>query len=134
LRVKKPGSPANEVLVPGRGLRQGLLDGRHAAFVEACRSVAVPVAIERSRSGNGAHAWFFFSAPVAASAARKMGCCLITEAMAHRHQLGMGSCDRLFPSQDTTPRGGFGNLIALPLQYEPRRNGNTVFVDDRFEP
>jgi hypothetical protein len=30
------------------------------AFVETCYTHAVPVAIERSRSGNGAHAWFFF--------------------------------------------------------------------------
>jgi superfamily II DNA or RNA helicase len=105
-----------------------------AAFVEACRSVGAAVSVERSRSGNGAHAWFFFSAPVAASVARKMGCHLVTEAMARRHQLGMESYDRLFPNQDTMPRGGFGNLIALPLQYEPRRRGNTVFVNDRFEP
>jgi hypothetical protein len=105
-----------------------------SAFVEASRSVGAPVSIERSRSGNGAHAWFFFSAPVAASVARKMGCYLITEAMARCHQLAMVSYDRLFPNQDTMPRGGFGNLIALPLQYEPRRHGNTVFVDDRFEP
>lgn len=105
-----------------------------SAFVEASRSVGAPVSIERSRSGNGAHAWFFFSAPVSASVARQMGCYLITEAMARRHQLGMESYDRLFPNQDTMPRGGFGNLIAVPLQYGPRRHGNTAFVDDRFEP
>jgi superfamily II DNA or RNA helicase len=105
-----------------------------AAFVETCRSAGVPVAIERSRSGNGAHAWFFFTATVPASVARTMGSYLITETMARRHQLGMESYDRLFPNQDTLPRGGFGNLIALPLQYEPRKEGNTVFLDDAFEP
>jgi superfamily II DNA or RNA helicase len=99
------------------------------AFVETCRTMEVPVAIERSRSGNGAHAWFFFEAPVGASLARKMGCYLLTETMARRHQLSMESYDRLFPNQDTMPRGGFGNLIALPLQHEPRQQGNTVFVD-----
>jgi hypothetical protein len=103
-----------------------------AAFVEASRSVGVPVAVERSRSGNGAHAWLFFSAPVAASAARKVGCYLVTTAMARRHQISMESYDRLFPNQDTMPRGGFGNLIALPLQYEPRQSGHTIFVDDHF--
>jgi hypothetical protein len=63
-----------------------------------------------------------------------MGCYLITETMSRRHELRMSSYDRLFPNQDTMPRGGFGNLIALPLQHEPREHGNTVFVDERFEP
>ncbi|HVT59242.1 MAG TPA: DEAD/DEAH box helicase family protein [Thermoanaerobaculia bacterium] len=103
------------------------------AFVETSRAMSVPLAVERSRSGNGAHGWFFFVAPVAASVARKMGCYLLTETMARRHQLSMGSYDRLFPNQDTMPRGGFGNLIALPLQYEPRQQGNSVFVDGRFQ-
>ncbi|MDP9121272.1 MAG: restriction endonuclease subunit R, partial [Acidobacteriota bacterium] len=103
------------------------------AFIETCRAIDVPVAVERSRSGNGAHAWFFFEAPVMASLARKMGCYLLTETMSRRHQLSMGSYDRLFPNQDTMPRGGFGNLIALPLQYEPRQQGNTVFLDASFQ-
>ena len=105
-----------------------------AAFVETCRLIGVPVAIERSRSGNGAHLWFFFTTPVPANTARKMGSYLITETMARRHQLSMDSYDRLFPNQDTMPRGGFGNLIAMPLQYEVRRQGNTVFVDENLEP
>jgi hypothetical protein len=105
-----------------------------AVFVETCRSAGVGVAIERSRSGNGAHTWFFFAAPVPARRAREMGCYLITETMSRRHELRMSSYDRLFPNQDTMPRGGFGNLIALPLQHEPREHGNTVFVDERFEP
>jgi hypothetical protein len=91
-----------------------------AAFFETCRIVGVPVAIERSRSGNGAHAWFFFTAPVRANVARRMGCYLITETMNRRHELSMESYDRLFPNQDTLSRGGFGNLIALPLQT-PRK-------------
>lgn len=92
-----------------------------AAFRETCTSFDLPVAIERSRSGNGAHAWFFFSEPVMAATARVVGCYLITETMSRRHQLSMESYDRLFPSQDIMPRGGFGNLIALPLQWEPRK-------------
>jgi superfamily II DNA or RNA helicase len=105
-----------------------------AAFMETCQNLGVPVAVERSRSGNGAHAWFFFNAPVAASAARKMGCYLITETMARRHELPMSSYDRLFPNQDTMPRGGFGNLIALPFQNGPRQQGNTLFVDESWSP
>jgi len=105
-----------------------------AAFRETCNALDLPVAIERSRSGNGAHAWFFFSEPVVASVVRVMGCFLITETMSRRHQLSMESYDRLFPSQDTMPRGGFGNLIALPLQGEPRKQGNSVFIDESFTP
>lgn len=96
------------------------------------RGLGLPALVERSRSGNGAHVWFFFSSPVAAATARKIGCHLITETMASRHELSMDSYDRLFPSQDTTPRGGFGNLIALPLQHGPRQLGNSVFLDDNL--
>ena len=104
------------------------------AFAETCRSSRIPVAIERSRSGNGAHAWFFFATPVSANVARRMGCFLITETMNRRHQLSMESYDRLFPNQDTMPRGGFGNLIALPLQHEARQQANSVFVDEGLKP
>ena len=104
------------------------------AFSETCRRIGFSYAIERSRSGNGAHVWFFFSNPIAAATARKMGSYLITETMAQRHELSMASYDRLFPNQDTLPNGGFGNLIALPLQYHPRQEGNTVFLDDSLEP
>ena len=99
------------------------------AFAETARRLGLPVLVERSRSGNGAHVWFFFKEPVLAAIARKMGCHVITEAMAGRHELSMESYDRLFPSQDTMPRGGFGNLIALPLQHGPRQEGNSVFLD-----
>ncbi|MBN1770305.1 MAG: DEAD/DEAH box helicase [Deltaproteobacteria bacterium] len=105
-----------------------------AAFRETCRAAGLPVAVERSRSGKGAHAWFFFAAPVPASTARKMACCLLTETMNRRHELAMTSYDRLFPNQDTMPKGGFGNLIALPLQPERVKDGNTVFLDERLVP
>jgi hypothetical protein len=108
--------------------------GRSAVFLETSRSAGNPSAVERSRSGNGAHVWFFFASPIPAKAARQMGCFLITETTARRHPLSMDSHDRLFPNQDTMPRGGFGNLIALPLQHEPRQHGKTVFVDERFNP
>jgi len=104
------------------------------AFVDTCRNIGVPTAVERSRSGNGAHVWFFFSSPISAVSARRMGCYLITETMTRHHQLAMSSYNRLFPNQDTLPRGGFGNLIALPLQYEPRQVGNSVFLGEDFQP
>jgi len=105
-----------------------------SAFAATCRQLGLPVALERSRSGKGAHAWFFFTSPVQASTARKMGCFLITETMSRRHDLSMASYDRLFPSQDTLPRGGFGNLIALPFQGAAVKEGNTVFLDDALVP
>jgi superfamily II DNA or RNA helicase len=104
------------------------------AFAETCDVSNLPVALERSRSGDGGHAWFFFTEPVAASVVRRMACSLLTETMARRHQLKMDSYDRLFPNQDTMPNGGFGNLIALPLQKKARERGNTVFLDRALTP
>jgi len=103
-------------------------------FMETCRQFHVPAAVERSRSGNGAHVWTFFSEAVPAILARKLFSFILTETMDRRPELGLGSYDRLFPSQDTLPKGGFGNLIALPLQKKPRDQGNSLFVDDRFVP
>jgi len=104
------------------------------AFLETCRQMEIPAAIERSRSGNGAHVWIFFAEAVPCSTARKLGCYLLTETMSRRHQLGMDSYDRLFPNQDTLPKGGFGNLIALPLQNGPADKENTLFLDDTLKP
>jgi superfamily II DNA or RNA helicase len=105
-----------------------------AALREACGELSVLPAVERSRSGDGAHIWFFFSAPVPAALARRFGLMLLTDAMGRCSTLGMASYDRLFPSQDTLPKGGFGNLIALPLQYEARRYRNSLFLDEQLEP
>ncbi len=104
------------------------------AFLEVCNSMSVPAALERSRLGNGGHMWIFFSEPVRAYLARNMGSYLLTETMSRHHQLSMTSYDRLFPNQDTMPKGGFGNLIALPLQKEARKHGNTEFLDEQFQP
>ena len=104
------------------------------AFLAACRELNVPAALERSRSGNGGHVWVFFERAIPATTARKLGCAILTRTMESRHQLGLDSYDRLFPNQDTMPKGGFGNLIALPLQKVPRANGNSVFVDVQFRP
>lgn len=104
------------------------------ALRETCREIGVTPAVERSRSGNGAHVWFFFSEPVPAVSARQFGSGLLTRTMARRHELSFESYDRMFPSQDTLPDGGLGNLIALPLQGRARKQGNSVFVDESFVP
>jgi len=103
------------------------------AFKQTCSEHNVPVAIERSRSGNGAHAWIFFEDKLPAFTARRLGSFLLTETMSKRYQLDMKSYDRLFPNQDSLPKGGFGNLIALPLQKEAAKSGNSLFVDDNFK-
>ena len=104
------------------------------AVMETCRLLEIPAALERSRSGNGGHVWFFFAAAVPATLARKLGSLVLTETMERRPKLGFSSYDRLFPNQDTLPRGGFGNLIALPLQKGPRTHGHSVFVDEHLDP
>jgi hypothetical protein len=105
-----------------------------AAFLETCRDLDLPAALERSRSGRGAHVWFFFDEAVPAALARRLGSHVLTETMESRPDIGLDSYDRLFPNQDTLPHGGFGNLIALPLQRVARRQDNTVFVDGAFVP
>ena len=103
------------------------------AFLSTCVRAGVPAYLERSRSGNGGHVWIFFERPIAAVLARKMGCAILTQTMERRHHLGLDSYDRFFPNQDTMPQGGFGNLIAAPLQWVARQNGNSVFVDDNLD-
>jgi superfamily II DNA or RNA helicase/very-short-patch-repair endonuclease len=104
------------------------------AFLQTCRRLDLPAALERSRSGNGAHVWLFFVEALSARLARNLGSYLLTETMEGRPDIGLGSYDRLFPNQDTMPNGGFGNLIALPLQKHPRARGNSVFLNDQFQP
>ncbi|OYX37947.1 MAG: restriction endonuclease subunit R, partial [Rhodobacterales bacterium 32-64-14] len=105
-----------------------------SALLATCRTKGVPAALERSRSGNGGHVWIFFAEPVSARTARQLGSALITETMEKRPEIGFASYDRLFPNQDTMPVGGFGNLIALPLQHSARRVGNSVFLDPDLQP
>jgi len=104
------------------------------AFLSICEKHSVFYGFERSRSGNGGHIWIFFKEPVRASLARKLGTFLLSETMESYPGLGLDSYDRLFPCQDTLPKGGFGNLIALPLQKKPREKGNSVFINSAFEP
>ena len=103
------------------------------AFRKTCEEFDIPISVEISRSGNGAHAWIFFEEPVSASVARKLGSGVLTKTM-EQSNLSFKSYDRFFPNQDTMPKGGFGNLVALPLQGNARKNGNSLFVDKDFIP
>jgi superfamily II DNA or RNA helicase len=104
------------------------------AFAQSCNELGVPVALEISRSGKGAHAWVFFAGSVLARDARRLGTAIISHTCTRTRQLKLTSYDRLFPNQDTMPKGGFGNLIALPLQKRPRENGCSIFVDEALRP
>ena len=100
------------------------------AFAQSCRELGVPVALEISRSGNGAHAWIFFERNVPAYEARLLGSAIISHTCERTRQLTLSSYDRLFPNQDSMPKGGFGNLIALPLQKRARALNGSVFADE----
>ena len=104
------------------------------AFIQSCSELGIPAALEISRSGNGVHAWIFFATNVSARDARRLGTAIISHTCSRTRQLKLTSYDRLFPNQDTMPKGGFGNLIALPLQKKPRENGFSVFVDKHLQP
>lgn len=104
------------------------------AFVNVCRDHEIPVLVEVSRSGQGTHVWILFETPVPAVTARKLGTALISKTCATLRQLSLDSYDRLFPAQDKMPKGGWGNLIAVPLQGIPKLNGHSVFVDEDLRP
>ena len=104
------------------------------AFIQSCHELNIPAILEISRSGNGAHVWIFFDEPVPAHNARQLGAALISHTCGRTRQLSLTSYDRFFPNQDTLPKGGFGNLIALPLQKQPREQGHSVVVDENFNP
>lgn len=104
------------------------------AFMQSCEELGVPAALEISRSGQGAHAWVFFASRVSARDSRRLGTAIISHTCTRTRQLKLESYDRLFPNQDTMPKGGFGNLIALPLQKWPRESGFSVFVDADLRP
>ena len=104
------------------------------AVSETCRQFGLPAAVERSRSGNGGHLWLFFAEALPAVLARKLAAHILTETMERRPEVGLDSYDRFVPNQDTLPKGGFGNLIALPLQKRPRQSDDSVFLDERLLP
>jgi superfamily II DNA or RNA helicase len=104
------------------------------AYRRAAEQMGFSVGIERSRSGNGGHAWIFFASPVPAVLARRLGTLIVARASSFHRGMKLSTYDRFFPNQDTCPKGGFGNLIALPLQQEPRKSGHTLFLDENFAP
>ncbi|MEA3508602.1 MAG: DEAD/DEAH box helicase, partial [Synergistota bacterium] len=104
------------------------------AFIKACRELEIPASREISRSGKGAHVWIFFSEAVPAREARRLGSALVSYTCSSNRQLAFKSYDRFFPNQDTMPKGGFGNLIALPLQGKLIEHNCTVFADDSLHP
>jgi superfamily II DNA or RNA helicase len=104
------------------------------AYRRAAEQMGISVAVERSRSGNGGHAWIFFASPVPAVQARRLGTLIVARASSFHRGMKLSTYDRFFPNQDMCPKGGFGNLIALPLQQEPRKSGHTLFLDENFEP
>lgn len=104
------------------------------AYRDAARELGVEAVVERSRSGDGGHSWIFFGEPVSALMARRLGTLIVAKASAQHPAMSLASYDRFFPNQDTMPGGGFGNLIALPLQAKAREVGNSVFLDDDFTP
>jgi superfamily II DNA or RNA helicase len=104
------------------------------AFMDTCRLEEIPASLERSRSGNGAHIWIFFEKPIPAAKARRLGSFLMTRTLDRRPEVGLDSFDRFFPNQDTMPKGGFGNLIALPLQKAAKNKNHSIFLDDNMTP
>ncbi len=86
--------------------------------------------VERSRSGKGAHVWIFFKNKISASIARNFGYMLLNKGAASINLKTFHFYDRMYPSQDTS--SGIGNLIALPLQGQALKNGNSAFVDENW--
>ena len=104
-----------------------------SAVRDVCKEFMIPIAVERSRSGRGCHAWFFFENQLPATLTRKFGTAMLTCAMSRRHEIQFKSYDRMFPSQDTLPKGGLGNLIALPFQKAAREKANSEFIGETFQ-
>lgn len=112
----------------------GRRTGRTRGSASTCRTYNACAALERSRSGNGGHVWTFFAEPVSAILARRLGAFFLTTTMERRPEIRLESYDPFFPNQGALPSGGFGNLIALPLQRTAREQGNSVFFDERLQP
>lgn len=95
-----------------------------------CERNGITPLVERSRSGRGAHVWIFFSKPIAASLARNFGFLLLDKGSAFINLKSFHYYDRMYPSQDVA--SSIGNLIALPLQGQALKNGNSAFVDKNW--
>lgn len=101
------------------------------ALRDICQQNQIPTLVERSRSGRGAHIWIFFNSPVEASLARKFGFALLNKGAESVNLKTFHYYDRMLPAQDYIEDGEVGNLIALPLQGQSLKNGNSAFIDEK---
>ena len=108
------------------------------AFRKICEINEVPVLVERSRSGKGAHVWIFFEKPILASVARRFGTALLSKGAESVNMKNFKYYDRMLPAQDHIPlntktgKPGLGNLVALPLQGQALKLGNSAFIDENW--
>lgn len=102
------------------------------ALREICLSNGIDPLVERSRSGRGAHLWIFFQKKIEASLARKFGNALLKKGAESVNLKSFRFYDRMLPMQDHLPQGGIGNLIALPLQGQALKEGNSAFIDENW--
>ena len=102
------------------------------ALRKICSQAQIPTLTERSRSGRGAHIWIFFDSPVEASLARKFGFALLNKGAESVNLKSFKYYDRMLPAQDTVENGEVGNLIALPLQGQALKKGNSAFIDENW--
>lgn len=104
------------------------------AIRQVCKQQGLQAHVEISRSGQGAHIWFFFEERVSGHDARVFGRKILELGMQESKTVDFASFDRMFPNQDILSKGFFGNLISLPLQGQSYMEGRTVFVDENFQP
>ena len=97
-----------------------------------CKNLDVDAAVERSRSGRGAHLWIFFKEMVPARLARRFGFALLEKGAESVNLKSFKYYDRMIPTQDVLPEGGLGNVIALPLQGMALKSGNSAFIDENW--
>lgn len=102
------------------------------ALRHICKNLDVDAAVERSRSGRGAHLWIFFKEMVPARLARRFGFALLEKGAESVNLKSFKYYDRMIPTQDALPEGGLGNVIALPLQGMALKSGNSAFIDENW--